>query len=265
MDGNSVRQIFDRILLYGKSTMTNNCDKPSRRILIIEDDKELAELVSLHLNDLNFATVHCDNGARGLETALEEKFDLVVLDLMLPELDGFEICRKLRAENPYVPILMLTSRAEEMDRVLGLELGADDYLTKPFSIRELLARVKAIFRRVESIAQLSDKKEDNGLRRIGDLVIDMQKRKISLGDNPVELTVKEFDLLNLFSSNPGRAYSRENLLNLVWGYQYDGYEHTVNSHINRLRSKIENDPANPKYIKTVWGFGYRFAEPEELE
>jgi DNA-binding response OmpR family regulator len=245
--------------------MTENCDKASRRILIIEDDIELAELVGLHLNDMKFATVHCSSGLDGLNTALAEPFDLIVLDLMLPELDGFEICRKLRGEQKYIPILMLTSRAEEVDRVLGLELGADDYLTKPFSIRELLARVKAIFRRVESIAQQSSASEDNGLKQIGELVIDMHKRKISMAGKPVELTVKEFDLLKLFSSNPGRAYSREILLSQVWGYQFDGYEHTVNSHINRLRAKIERDPANPKYIKTVWGYGYRFAEPEELK
>jgi two-component system alkaline phosphatase synthesis response regulator PhoP len=200
-----------------------------------------------------------------LNMATEEEFGLVVLDIMLPDLDGFEICRRLRSEEPYVPILMLTSKSEEMDRVLGLELGADDYLTKPFSIRELIARVKAIFRRVESIASQSGNGEVKGILRIGELEIDVEKRKISLAGKPIELTVKEFDLLKLFSSNPGRAYSRELLLSMVWGYQFDGYDHTVNSHINRLRAKIEDDPANPKFIKTVWGYGYRFAEPEELQ
>lgn len=245
--------------------MTNNDKKSSKRILIIEDDNELAELVGLHLKDLHFETVHCSDGLSGLDTALEEKFDLIVLDLMLPGLDGFEICRRLRERQSYVPILMLTSRSEEMDRVLGLELGADDYLTKPFSVRELTARVKAIFRRVESLIDLSSKKGEDGFRRIGDLEIDMEKRKISLSGKPIDLTVKEFDLLKLFCLNPGRAYSRELLLNQIWGYQFNGYEHTVNSHINRLRSKIEDDPANPKYIKTVWGYGYRFTEPGEIE
>jgi DNA-binding response OmpR family regulator len=245
--------------------MTESSDRSPKRILIIEYDNEIADLISLHLNDLSYTTEHRGDGQSGLNAALEERFDLVVLDLMLPKIDGFEVCRRLRAESSYVPILMLTSRDEEMDRVLGLEMGADDYLTKPFSIRELIARVKAIFRRVESITQLSDKEQSNGLRQFGNLQIDMRKRKISLAGQPVELTVKEFDLLELFSANPGRAYSRANLLNAVWGYQFEGYEHTVNSHINRLRSKIEKDPANPEYIKTVWGYGYRFAEPEELE
>jgi DNA-binding response OmpR family regulator len=236
----------------------------TRRILIIEDDKNIADLLVLHLGESGFDTTHRERGSDGLSTALEEKFDLIVLDIMLPDLDGFEICKRLRSGESYIPILMLTSKSEEMDRVLGLELGADDYLTKPFSIRELIARVKAIFRRVESISQQSGNGDSKGIIRVGELEIDVDKRKISLAGKPVELTVKEFDLLKLFSSNPGRAYSRELLLSMVWGYQFDGYDHTVNSHINRLRSKIEDDPANPKFIKTVWGYGYRFAEPEEL-
>ncbi len=245
--------------------MADTTDNSARRILIIEDDREIADLVRLHLNDMHYQTVHCDNGTDGLNMALEEDFDFIVLDLTLPGIDGFEICRRLRAERSYVPILMLTSKVEEMDRVLGLELGADDYLTKPFSVRELVARVKAIFRRVESI---SHRPEDTGggkIRRIGELEIDTENRKITLAGKPVDLTVKEFDLLTLFSANPGRAYSRKELLSLVWGYQFEGYDHTVNSHINRLRSKIEKDPANPRYIQTVWGYGYRFAESEELE
>jgi len=253
----------------GNFNMTGNNDNSAKRILIIEDDKELSELVGLHLNDLNYNTIHCNDGSEGLAIALEEQFDLIVLDLMLPGIDGLEICRRIRNEQIYTPILMLTSKSEETDRVLGLELGADDYLTKPFSIRELIARVKAIFRRVESITNQSKNQSNNGeepeLKQIGDLSIDLKKRIISLAGKPIELTVKEFDLLELFSSNPGRAYSRETLLTMVWGYQYGGYEHTVNSHINRLRSKIESDPANPKYIKTVWGYGYRFADLEELE
>ena len=252
-------------LLLGGSFMTETGDKSSKRILIIEDDQEIADLVSLHLKDIGYKAVHASEGLRGVNTALKEQFDLIVLDLMLPDLDGFEICRRLRSEHSYVPILMLTSKADEMDRVLGLELGADDYLTKPFSIRELLARVRAIFRRVESIAHSSDSEEGRGPLQYGDLEIDRQKRKVSLAGRPVELTAKEFDLLMLFSTNPGRAYSREQLLDLVWGYQFDGYDHTVNSHINRLRSKIEIEPANPRFIKTVWGYGYRFTEPGEME
>jgi len=236
-----------------------------KRILIVEDDREIAELISLHLTDQHYETVRCEDGPSGLNRALNEPFDLIVLDLMLPGMDGFEVCRGIRAQHSYVPILILTSRAEELDRVLGLELGADDYLTKPFSIRELIARVKAIFRRIESVSQMSTGKTESGQIHIGELEIDLEKRKITLEGKPVELTAKEFDLLKLFSSNPGKAYSRERLLNIVWGYQFDGYDHTVNSHINRLRAKIERDPANPRFIKTVWGYGYRFAEREELQ
>ena len=240
-------------------------DESPKRILIVEDDQEISDLIALHLKDHSYETVQCNDGLIGFNTAMSETFDLIILDILLPSLDGLEVCKRLRAEHSYVPILMLTSRAEEMDRVLGLELGADDYLTKPFSIRELIARVKAIVRRVGSVVEMSEKIETTGPRRIGDLEIDTEKRKVTLGNKAIDLTVKEFDLLQLFSSSPGRTYSRKSLLSLVWGYQFDGYDHTVNSHINRLRSKIESDPANPRYIKTVWGYGYRFAEPEELE
>ena len=204
------------------------------------------------------------DGIAGVEKFEEDEYALVILDLMLPKLDGFEVCKQIRAQNTYTPILMLTSRAEELDKVLGLELGADDYITKPFSIRELVARIKAIFRRIEA-----DKEKATGNAKskeliLGDLKIYLDKRKVLLDKAPIDLTAKEFDLLALFASNPGRAYSRQELLDMVWGYQFDGYEHTVNSHINRLRSKIEQDPANSKYIKTVWGIGYSFVEPEEL-
>lgn len=237
---------------------------PQKKILIIEDDCEIADLLSLHLKDIHCSTKHCDNGREGLDETMANEYDLVILDLMLPEIDGFEICRKIRAENNYTPILILTSRAEEMDRVLGLELGADDYLTKPFSIREMQARVKAIFRRIENLRRENlNEKPKQALKR-GELEIDLEKRKVILGSHKIDLTVKEFDLLELFARNPGRAYSRKDLLTFVWGYQFEGYDHTVNSHINRLRSKIEKDPSNPKYIKTVWGHGYRFAEEEEL-
>jgi two-component system, OmpR family, alkaline phosphatase synthesis response regulator PhoP len=239
-------------------------NKPNRRILIIEDDREISDLIKLHLTDLNYDTVQCTDGLSGLDKAMSDNFDMIILDLNLPQLDGLEICKQLRAENRYTPILMLTSRAEETDRVLGLELGADDYLTKPFSIRELIARVKAIVRRVE-FGNTDNRRDGKSFRQFGRLTIDTQKRKVSVAGNLVDLTVKEFDLLNLFSSSPGRTYSREMLLSMVWGYQFDGYDHTVNSHINRLRAKIENDPSNPQYIKTVWGYGYRFAEPEELD
>jgi len=237
----------------------------AKRILIIEDDKEISDLIRLHLNDSGYETVQCGDGASGLATAQAESFDLIILDIVLPELDGLEVCKKLRAAESYVPILMLTSRADEVDRVLGLELGADDYMTKPFGIRELIARVRAIVRRVELGASQSNNGDAGEVRTFGELVIDTAKRKVTLNGKAVDLTVKEFDLLKLFSSSPGRTYSRDVLLSMVWGYQFDGYEHTVNSHINRLRAKIERDPSNPTYVKTVWGYGYRFAEREEIE
>lgn len=181
---------------------------------------------------------------------------------MLPGMEGLEVCRRLRAKPPYTPILMLTAKSSELDRVLGLEVGADDYLTKPFSIRELVARVKALFRRVEAIGTQGSPGPQKTIRA-GDLIIDVEKRKVMLESKQADLTAKEFDLLLQFAQHPGRVYTRSQLLDLVWGYAHDGYEHTVNSHINRLRAKIEEDPARPRYILTVWGVGYKFAEPEE--
>ena len=235
----------------------------SPSILVVEDDPDLANLLQIHLSDLAYDVELAADGETGLERALGGSFSLVILDIMLPKLDGFEVCKRIRVKNRSLPILMLTSKSEELDKVLGLELGADDYITKPFSIRELLARVKAIFRRVE-VNQEQTQEVESKLLEFGDLVVDLEKRKVLLNSNMLELTSKEFDLLVLFAENPGRAYSRQELLDLVWGYQYSGYSHTVNSHINRLRNKIEVDPASPKYIKTVWGHGYRFSEPEEL-
>lgn len=228
------------------------------RILIIEDDHDISDLLSLNIKDMNLHVVTSDDGLSGYRLASKEQFDLILLDLMLPNMDGIEICRKLRAEKNYTPILMLTSRNTEVDRVLGLEIGADDYLTKPFSIRELQARVKALLRRVE---MLSKKTEDvSCLISIKDLRIDTAKRSVELGGKLIELTSTEFDLLVHLARHPGRVFSRSQLLDKVWGYHHSGYEHTVNSHINRLRTKIELDPSHPQYVLTVWGVGYKFCE-----
>jgi len=232
-------------------------------ILVVEDDQDIANLVGIHLGDLGHRVEIAEDGKRGLKRALEGSWSLVILDLMLPEIDGFEVCKRIRAENEAVPILMLTARAEEVDKVLGLELGADDYLTKPFSVRELTARVKAILRRIKVERDMKSESESDSLQ-IGSLLVDFEKRKVELNGEMVELTAKELDLLMLFARHPGRAYSRQELLDLVWGYQFVGYSHTVNTHINRLRSKIEEDPSAPRFIKTVWGLGYRFAEPQEV-
>ncbi len=236
-----------------------------KNVLIIEDDKDITELLEIHLKDLNCKVTKAHDGERGLQAAQKQRFDLVVLDLMLPKLDGLEICRRLRSEKYYTPILMLTAKSEEIDKVLGLETGADDYLTKPFSVREFVARVKAIFRRVEAMKEETSGPEASKELVFGELVIDKEKRKVIIVGKKIELTPKEFDLLLLFASHPGRTYTREQLLNTVWGYQFEGYDHTVNSHINRLRAKIERDIAQPKYIVTTWGVGYRFAEAEELQ
>jgi DNA-binding response OmpR family regulator len=199
-----------------------------------------------------------------VEKALTNEYLMIILDLMLPELDGLEVCKRIREATKSLPILMLTAKSEEFDKVLGLELGADDYITKPFSIRELMARIKALLRRVDAVKEEVTAGQQEEIV-LGALTINLDKRKVTLNTEKVELTAKEFDLLALFASNPGRVYSRQALLNLVWGYQFEGYDHTVNSHINRLRAKLESNPSQPKFITTVWGVGYRFVEPEDLE
>ncbi len=230
-----------------------------RRILVVEDSRDIAELVALHLGDAGYAVDLCGDGLEALQRLSAGHYDLVVLDLMLPGMDGITLCSRLRAQAAYVPILMLTAKSTELDRVLGLEVGADDYLTKPFSLRELVARVKALFRRVDVLAQLPA--PSAAAIRHDDLVINPETRSVRLGDRDLHLTAREFDLLLHFARHPGRVYTRAQLLDAVWGYGHDGYEHTVNSHINRLRAKIEDDPAHPRRLLTVWGMGYKFAEP----
>ncbi len=199
-----------------------------------------------------------NNGLKGLQLALDREWSVIILDLRLPGMSGLDICKQLRAKAKYTPILMLTAKSTELDRVLGLEVGADDYLTKPFSVMELVARVKALLRRFDKISGYAAISQNNVLKFDGlDIVVD--ERKVIFNDNEIELTAKEFDLLYFFACNPDKVYKRSQLLDQVWGYGHDGYEHTVNSHMNRLRNKIELDPSNIKYIKTVWGVGYKFA------
>jgi DNA-binding response OmpR family regulator len=231
-----------------------------RRILLVEDEQDIAELVSLHLRDLCDEIVVAADGYEGMRLATSETWSLVILDLCLPGPDGLEICRAIRRDGPYQPILMLTSKSAELDRVLGLETGADDYLTKPFSVLELVARVRAIFRRIENLQQAPQPAAD--LERnvsAGNLTIDPSRREVTLGSQQIDLTAREFDLLDFFARNPGRVFRRADLLDKVWGYGHEGYEHTVNSHINRLRAKIESDPSKPEMIVTVWGVGYKFS------
>jgi len=229
----------------------------ARQVLVIEDDEDISRLVKLQLTELSCTVKTAYDGIVGLAEAESRPYDLIILDLMLPGMDGLDICRRIRGKGRYTPILMLTAKSTELDRVLGLEMGADDYLTKPFSVLELAARVKAIFRRVDNLAHPEGKDK---VIESGPLRVDVERREVTLEGRPVELTAKEFDLLLHFAENPGRVYSRAQLLDKVWGYSHSGYEHTVNSHINRLRAKIEANPNQPEFIQTVWGVGYKFRE-----
>ena len=231
----------------------------THNVLIIEDDRDISHLLELHLKDMSFGVETAADGIRGLSMAQQGKYDLIILDLMLPQLDGLEICKRLRGGSDHTPILMLTAKSTELDRVVGLELGADDYLTKPFSILELIARVKAILRRA-SVRADSQPEIGTDKIKVNGLSIDPVRHEVIIDGASIDLTAREFDLLHYFARNPGRVLSRAQLLDQVWGYGHDGYEHTVNSHINRLRKKIERDPENATYILTVWGVGYKFAE-----
>ena len=232
-----------------------------KQVLVVEDDYAIVELLDIHLKDLGCQLHKCYDGDEGLKRATTEHFDLMILDLMVPGTDGLEICRRVRAQEIPTPILMLTAKSEEIDKVLGLEMGADDYLTKPFSVREFIARVKALFRRVDVMQKVRNTALQASTQLDhGELLIDLDKRKVTLRKERVELSPKEFDLLSLLAAQPGKSFDRKRLLNLVWGYDFEGYEHTVNSHINRLRRKIEPDLQQPQYILTTWGIGYRFNE-----
>ena len=231
------------------------------RILVIEDQPDIAELVRLHVRDLGHQVELAHDGDEGLRKARAQAYALIVLDVMLPGRDGLDIVRQLRMDRNPVPVLMLTARSAEIDRVLGLELGADDYLTKPFSIPELQARIKAMLRRAELLRHPQQAAKER--IAVGDsLLIDTASREVRIGGAAVSLTSKEFDLLLHLARNPGRVFSRLQLLDAVWGTTFEGYEHNVNTHINRLRGKIESDPAEPRYVLTVRGAGYRFCEPQ---
>ncbi|MDX4953527.1 response regulator transcription factor [Delftia acidovorans] len=233
----------------------------TRRVLLVEDDAHIADLLTLHLRDEGLEVMHCARGDDGLRQLERGGWDALVLDIMLPGVDGLEICRRARAMARYTPIIIISARSSEVQRILGLEIGADDYLAKPFSVLELVARVKALLRRVEALAQ--NARLESGSLTIAGLAMDPVARDAQLHGARLDLTPREFDLLYFFARQPGKVFSRMDLLNAVWGYQHEGYEHTVNTHINRLRAKIEADPAQPARILTVWGRGYKFAEAGE--
>lgn len=232
-----------------------------RKILVAEDQTDIRNLLVLNLKGAGYDVTDVPDGLAALAEQTRQPHDLLILDLMMPGLDGLELCKKLRAAGCNTPILMLTAKSTELDRVLGLELGADDYLTKPFSLAELLARVKALLRRADLLlqAQQSAHHQSQALRN-GELEILPVKRQARMRGQSLDFTALEFDLLLHFAQHPGHVFSRGQLLNAVWGYTHDGYEHTVTTHINRLRSKLELDPLRPELILTVRGAGYKMRE-----
>ncbi|MDX2474777.1 MAG: response regulator transcription factor [Candidatus Krumholzibacteria bacterium] len=232
----------------------------AKKLLVIEDDRELIDLLTMHLTAEGYQVDAAADGEAGLRAFQSGQYGLVILDWMLPTMSGIDVLREIRIGDTRTPVLMLTARGEESDKVLGLELGCDDYLTKPFSIRELTARIKVLHRRIERAEELARISSGDRILDQGPLKIDHGKRKVQVGGEPVQLTVKEYDLLYTLASRPGRTFSRRQLLDIVWDQDSDVYEHTVNSHVNRLRNKVEDNPNRPRLILTVWGIGYRFSE-----
>ncbi|MGH9942259.1 MAG: response regulator transcription factor [Pyrinomonadaceae bacterium] len=228
-------------------------------LLVIEDDENISTAIKEYFARAGYSVTTAEDGVSGVQAALNERPDAVVLDLMLPKMDGLAVCRELREKASYIPILMLTAKDDVVDKVLGLEMGADDYITKPFSLRELEARIKSVLRRVQAASRTESAGEDAPILR-GKLRIDPAKREVTVGERLVELTPKEFELLKLFASNPGRVFPRKYLLEKIWDYSYEGYDRTIDSHINRLRAKIEENPENPLMVLTVWGIGYKFSD-----
>ena len=226
------------------------------KILIVEDDNNIAELVAINLRDAGCEVTIENDGLAGHDRALKENFNLLILDINLPKMTGLDICKNVRKHRRYVPIMMMTAKSDENDIVMGLEVGADDYIIKPFSVKELVARVKAVLRRTQ--AANGELQKSGKVLNFPELSIDTENRTVILRGERVDLTPKEYDLLYTLAKKPGRSYSRQQLLDTVWGYEFEGLEHTVNSHINRLRMKIEMDIHNPTYILTTWGVGYRF-------
>ena len=232
------------------------------RILVVEDQLDIAELIKISLMELSLDVELVATGEQAMSLLEQKQYSLVMLDVMLPGMSGLDVCRKLRDDKPEQSILMLTSRNSETDRVVGIELGADDYMTKPFSVRELQARVRGLIRRVHLMNKLSQSQqqeaEPNRHISVGNLFIDNLSHKISVEGKELDLTSTEYDLLSYLASHPDQVFSRSQLLSSVWGYHHSGYEHTVNSHINRLRNKIEEDATRPEIVQTVWGVGYKF-------
>ncbi|TPQ24491.1 response regulator transcription factor [Methylomonas koyamae] len=236
---------------------------PTKHLLLVEDDPDIAGLLAANLREEGYDVDLAADGDAALAAIAGKHYDLLLLDIMLPGVDGLEICRRVRAGPVYTPIIIVSSKSSDVQRVVGLEMGADDYIVKPFALAEVVARVRALLRRVEALSRPAAEQTDAVIVGHG-LRIDAQSRTVVLDGQPLALTAREFDLLHFFARHPGRMFTRLELLNQVWGYSHDGYEHTVNSHINRLRAKIETDPAKPARILTVWGVGYKFAGPDDV-
>jgi DNA-binding response OmpR family regulator len=236
------------------------------QLLLVEDDPAIAKLINLHLRAPEYRVTVCDRGAAALARLREEHFDVIILDILLPDGNGVELCRSIRAGKNWTPVLMLSALSDESDKVQALEGGADDYMTKPFGVAELMARVRALLRRrgevdgAERGAGMVVGQPGGEVIEFRDLVVDRHKRKVTMRGERLELTPKEFDLLWLLADHPGKTFSRHELLEMIWGFAFQEYEHTVTSHINRLRIKIEPNLDKPEYILTTWGTGYRFAE-----
>lgn len=224
------------------------------RVLVVDDEKAIVKGIKFSLEQDDAEVSRAYDGEEALELAKSQEFDIILLDLMLPKIDGLSVCRQIR-EFSNVPIIMITAKGEDMDKIMGLEYGADDYITKPFNILEVKARMKAIMRRNSFNLK---KEQSDRVIIVGDLRLDRDGRRLFIGDREVNLTAKEFDVLELLVMNPNKVYGRDNLLNIVWGYEYPGDARTVDVHIRRLREKIEDDPSNPKYVHTKWGVGYYY-------
>src|SRR4029453_13203817 len=233
---------------------------PKTSLLIIEDDDNISTAIEEYFSRAGYAVRTAPDGLAGIEAVVKNRPDVVILDLMLPKMDGLAVCKELRQKNPQMPILMLTAKDDVVDKVLGLEMGADDYITKPFSLREVEARIKSVLRRSAAMAS-GDVKDETPIVR-GNLRVDPVRREVTIAERQVELTPKEFDLLRLFAANPGRVFPRKYLLEKIWDYSYEGYDRTIDSHINRLRAKIEENPENPQMVLTVWGIGYKFSDEQ---
>lgn len=247
-----------------KTSNDSQTSEPTERkisLLVVEDDENISSAISEYFTRAGYTVKTVEDGLMGVKTALDDPPDAVVLDLMLPKMDGLAVCRELREKVKYLPILMLTAKDDVVDKVLGLEMGADDYITKPFSLRELEARIKSVLRRSRNASNTDGSKDEAPIIR-GRLRIDPARREVTIGERQVDLTPKEFDLLRLFAANPGRVFPRKYLLEKIWDYSYEGYDRTIDSHINRLRAKIEANPENPQMVLTVWGIGYKFSDEQ---